>query len=662
MTNGSVIFSNGTTLAQDNSTFFWDNTNKRLGLGTNSPSTSLHVKGDYFRLNNGFKFSTDGGNSAEFSSPAQLYFYASTPIGSLPSGQSELNVADGRVGINDQVPDYALDVNGDVRVVSRTGIPIYSSFFDSNGKFIENQEIYRRGDAQSFSFASKSTAGYEMGTDVGNSYIWKTSTLNTSFNSGLSLNGTYSDPQSTVNLTAYGVRSGGYNSRLRLQTTFETSVVDRIVLDNNGVTVPTLAGSGTRMVTTTSTGNLGSAAIPTGTMTSWNFSVNGGAAYNMGDGWNQNFANGTGISWSRSGQTLTATNTGDLSNTNELQSISTSGAAGNITLSSGGNTLNLNVNDADASSTNELQTLSFSSPNLSISGSGGNSVALPVLPSGSTNQTLRHDGSSWSSTSGVTVTSGNRMDINSWPGTVNLGSKLLVNGHIQYTNTGFAATTLTGRDGDGGLTSVGVGSGLSLASGTLSATDASISNEGSLTVGAGSSTTSTISSNTSGSTAVTLSAGNGLIISEPGSNTVELDKYREYAHVYGNGSQNITTTTSNVQILQGDVTPVNMTVNPSSDRINTAGAIYTVAYKWTVFGTIYNSSTTPSEVRVSMLRNGVVSYTYNEIYITCGQGNTNFSMSGISGGSENFGWEVVTGPSPSGVLQLNNFHATVERL
>ena len=360
-------------------------------------------------------------------------------------------------------------------------------------------------------------------------------------------------------------------------------------------------------------------------MSSWNFSVNGGAAYNMGDGWNQNFANGTGISWSRSGQTLTATNTGDLSNTNELQ------------------------------------TLSFSSPNLSISGSGGNSVALPVLPSGSTNQTLRHDGSSWSSTSGVTVTSGNRMDINSWPGTVNLGSKLLVNGHIQYTNTGFAATTLTGRDGDGGLTSVGVGSGLSLASGTLSATDASISNEGSLTVGAGSSTTSTISSNTSGSTPITLSAGNGLIISEPGSNTVELDKYREYAHVYGDGSQNITTTTSNVQIAQGDVTPVNMTVNPSSDRINTAGG-YTAAYKWTVFGTIYNSSTTPSEVRVSMLRNGVVSYSYDEIDITCGQGNTNFSMSGISGGSANFGWQVSTLSSPSGILQLHNFHATVERL
>jgi hypothetical protein len=321
---------------------------------------------------------------------------------------------------------------------------------------------------------------------------------------------------------------------------------------------------------TSGTGNLTQIAISysgdqmwmrsrgSGIWSSWKKITTGGTVTSVG------ITAGSGISVSGSPVTssgnITVTNTGDLSNTNELQSISTSGAAGNITLSGGGGTLNLNVNDADASSSNELQTLSFTSPNLSLS-LGGGSVTLPVLPSGSTNQTLRHDGSSWSSTSGVTVTSGNRMDINSWPGTVNLGSKLLVNGHIQYTNTGFAATTLTGRDGDGGLTSVGL-SGLSLTSGTLSATDASASNEGTITVGAGSSTTSIISSNTSGSTPITLSAGNGLIISEPGSNTVELDKYREYAHVYGNGSQNITTTTSNVQILQGDVTPVNMTVNP----------------------------------------------------------------------------------------------------
>ena len=44
-TAGSVLFSNGTTFAQDNSNFFWDNINKRLGVGTSSPSSPLEVSG-----------------------------------------------------------------------------------------------------------------------------------------------------------------------------------------------------------------------------------------------------------------------------------------------------------------------------------------------------------------------------------------------------------------------------------------------------------------------------------------------------------------------------------------------------------------------------------------------------------------------------------------
>lgn len=43
-TSGSVIFAGSDgTLDQDNATFFWDNTNKRLGIGTLSPQAGLHV-------------------------------------------------------------------------------------------------------------------------------------------------------------------------------------------------------------------------------------------------------------------------------------------------------------------------------------------------------------------------------------------------------------------------------------------------------------------------------------------------------------------------------------------------------------------------------------------------------------------------------------------
>jgi len=47
-TSGSVIFSNGTTLAQDNSNFFWDDTNNRLGIGTATPGVRFVNSGGPF--------------------------------------------------------------------------------------------------------------------------------------------------------------------------------------------------------------------------------------------------------------------------------------------------------------------------------------------------------------------------------------------------------------------------------------------------------------------------------------------------------------------------------------------------------------------------------------------------------------------------------------
>ena len=44
LTSGSILFSDGTTIAQDNANLFWDNTNKRLGIGTKTPTRPLEIK------------------------------------------------------------------------------------------------------------------------------------------------------------------------------------------------------------------------------------------------------------------------------------------------------------------------------------------------------------------------------------------------------------------------------------------------------------------------------------------------------------------------------------------------------------------------------------------------------------------------------------------
>jgi hypothetical protein len=49
--SGAIQFSNGSAFASDAANFFWDNTNKRLGIGTNAPNTPVGIdysgNGDY---------------------------------------------------------------------------------------------------------------------------------------------------------------------------------------------------------------------------------------------------------------------------------------------------------------------------------------------------------------------------------------------------------------------------------------------------------------------------------------------------------------------------------------------------------------------------------------------------------------------------------------
>ena len=44
LSSGSVLFSDGTTIAQDNNNFFWNNSTKKLGIGTSTPSATFTIQ------------------------------------------------------------------------------------------------------------------------------------------------------------------------------------------------------------------------------------------------------------------------------------------------------------------------------------------------------------------------------------------------------------------------------------------------------------------------------------------------------------------------------------------------------------------------------------------------------------------------------------------
>jgi hypothetical protein len=230
-----------------------------------------------------------------------------------------------------------------------------------------------------------------------------------------------------------------------------------------------------------------------------------------------------------------------------VQSIS-AGAGILISRSISPNTNWIVTNSGDISNTNEIQTLSFSSDTLRIS--GGNFVTLPLANGVYTSGPLTGSGSSFfpvnmlnnsldsvyfrlngvslrnlaqeGATTGLVI---------KWNGTK--WSPAIDNATIYKAGTGirFSNDTIYNNLPDRTVALVAAGSGIAI-SGTYpnftitgTPADNSNTNEGSLTVGAGASNTSLINSNTFGSVPITISVGSGLAINESG-NTISLTNTR----------------------------------------------------------------------------------------------------------------------------------------
>lgn len=105
LTSGSVLFSNGTTIAQDNANLFWDDTNNRLGIGTASPTAKLQIE----LADNGIStiFKSLGGQirlrgylSANYGGVIESYNALGTLNERLTISASKIQLLDGNVLVN----------------------------------------------------------------------------------------------------------------------------------------------------------------------------------------------------------------------------------------------------------------------------------------------------------------------------------------------------------------------------------------------------------------------------------------------------------------------------------------------------------------------------------------------------------------------------------
>ena len=140
LTSGSVLFSNGTTIAQNNASFFWDNTNSKLGVGTATPLAKIDSTGT-IRATGVSTISSGFGIELSYESTVgNIYVYnrATFAFGSLNLNDKARIATTGNVLIGTATDSgYKVDVNGTTRLnglssingagVANTALAVYGN-------------------------------------------------------------------------------------------------------------------------------------------------------------------------------------------------------------------------------------------------------------------------------------------------------------------------------------------------------------------------------------------------------------------------------------------------------------------------------------------------------------------------------------------------------
>ena len=153
LTAGSVVFSDGSNLSQDNANFFWDDANERLGIGTATPGRSVDVNQttsvlrlgvwtassgtsagysgwgiNFYRSGSGWKYLNShaqigaAGIYTQWSASGSSFNFFTMGAGAVvkdasftPTPSLAIHYT-GRVGIATADPDVELEVNGDIHL------------------------------------------------------------------------------------------------------------------------------------------------------------------------------------------------------------------------------------------------------------------------------------------------------------------------------------------------------------------------------------------------------------------------------------------------------------------------------------------------------------------------------------------------------------------
>jgi hypothetical protein len=270
---GAIQFSNGSAFASDAANFFWDNTNKSLGIGTNAPLGILHLyksaattrmlmDGDAgqskiitYRTGGLQRFGLYVNNTAESGSNAGSNFAirAYSDAGTLLSTPLFINRATGNVGINTLTPNAATTI-------------------DATGSWAQGFTNNLRLNGASPSLQLKTTAGnsgFMIGTS-GPDTVFASSTAsdfstlnyNAVLNSGNWGFGGYFSPSARFHIKGSGSTSA--TSSLLVQNSVGTAALE--VLDDSRVKLGSSAdftvysGAG---ITSRFSMNVGSTSLPT---------------------------------------------------------------------------------------------------------------------------------------------------------------------------------------------------------------------------------------------------------------------------------------------------------------------------------------------------------------------------------------------------------------